>query len=101
MPDLEQQLTTLGTALEWPPTPQLHLPAMRGGRPVRAGWGDTIAKPSRPAGAPPAPRPAPSPPPGLLPFPPAPPPTPAWAPGPHYSRQAPPWPPPLPPPPAP
>jgi hypothetical protein len=37
MPDLEQQLTTLGTALDWPATPDLtaviHLPARRGGRP--------------------------------------------------------------------
>ena len=35
MPDLEQQLSALGSELEWPPTPDLtgviHLPAMRGG----------------------------------------------------------------------
>jgi hypothetical protein len=42
MPDLEQQLTALGAALEWPPTPNLtgvvHLPAMRGGGAKRR-WG--------------------------------------------------------------
>jgi hypothetical protein len=41
MPDLEQQLTSLGTALDWPPTPDLvkviHLPARRG-------WGGTVGK---------------------------------------------------------
>jgi hypothetical protein len=50
MPDLEQQLTSLGTALDWPPTPDLlkviHLPARRGGRsPLAAtGWGGTVGK---------------------------------------------------------
>ena len=39
MPDLEQALTALGRALEWPATPEIHLPAMQGGRPARAGWG--------------------------------------------------------------
>ena len=45
MPDLEQQLSALGSALEWPQTPDLasrresYLPASRGGRRVSAGWG--------------------------------------------------------------
>jgi hypothetical protein len=46
VPDLEQQLSGLGSALEWPPTPDLasrgviYLPASRGGRRKSAGWGD-------------------------------------------------------------
>ena len=63
MPDLEQQLTALGSALEWPPTPEIHLPAPRGGRarlihlpaprggraPLAApGWGGTLGKSYRP-----------------------------------------------------
>ena len=53
MPDLEQQLTALGSALDWPATPdltgviQIHLPARRGGRPwphATAGWGGTVGK---------------------------------------------------------
>ena len=45
MPELEQQLTALGAAIDWPPTPDLtiHLPAMRGGRaPLAPGWGDFL-----------------------------------------------------------
>ena len=44
MPELEQQLTALGTALDWPPTPEIHLPARRGGRaPLAArGWGGAV-----------------------------------------------------------
>ncbi len=53
MPELEQQLAALSPALEWPPTPDLsgaivHLPALRGGRPVRAGWGHTVSETYRP-----------------------------------------------------
>jgi hypothetical protein len=64
MPDLEQQLTALGSALDWPPTPDLtrviplpasrkgstHLPARRGGRaPLAApGWGVPVGKRYRP-----------------------------------------------------
>lgn len=41
MPELEQELTALGSALEWPPTPDIDLPALgRGGAPRR--WGDAI-----------------------------------------------------------
>ena len=45
MPELEQQLTALGSALDWPPTPAIHLPAMRGGRaPLAApGWGGPVS----------------------------------------------------------
>jgi hypothetical protein len=45
MPELEQQLTALGSALEWPPTPDIQLPAMRGGRaPLAApGWGGPVS----------------------------------------------------------
>jgi hypothetical protein len=45
VPDLEQQLSALGSTLEWPATPDLasrwvsYLPAGRGGRRVSAGWG--------------------------------------------------------------
>jgi hypothetical protein len=48
VPDLEQQLSALGSTLEWPPTPDLksgwkgYLPARRGGRRESAGWGDSI-----------------------------------------------------------
>ncbi|HXI97213.1 MAG TPA: hypothetical protein VNG04_13865 [Candidatus Acidoferrum sp.] len=39
MPDLEQQLSSLGAALEWPPTPDIHLPALLEGRaPLTAPW---------------------------------------------------------------
>jgi hypothetical protein len=31
VPELEQELIALGRELEWPPTPALHLPALRGG----------------------------------------------------------------------
>ena len=63
MPELEQQLTALGTALEWPPTPDIHLPAIRGGRPrlihlpamrggraplAAPGWGGTTRTSYRP-----------------------------------------------------
>jgi hypothetical protein len=63
MPELEQQLTALGAALEWPPTPAInlpvtrggrvrliHLPAVRGGRaPLAApGWGGTTRNSYRP-----------------------------------------------------
>ncbi len=45
MPDLEQQLSTLGSALEWPPTPDLtgviHLPGIRGGGAQRR-WGVAV-----------------------------------------------------------
>jgi hypothetical protein len=50
MPALEQQLTSLGAALDWPATPDLvkviHLPARRGGRaPLAAlGWGGALGK---------------------------------------------------------
>src|SRR5258708_34211023 len=52
MPELEQQLAALGTALDWPSTPnlagviQIHLPARRGGRvPLAApGWGGTVGR---------------------------------------------------------
>jgi hypothetical protein len=46
VPDLEQQLSALGSALEWPPTPDIHLPAMRGGRaPVAVpGWGVPLSR---------------------------------------------------------
>ena len=57
MPDLEQQLSALGAALEWPPTPDLtgltgvvHLPASRGGRrwpQASAGWGGALEKSDR------------------------------------------------------
>ena len=53
MPELEQQLTALGTGLEWPPTPDLtkviHLPARRGGRvPLAApGWGGAVGRSNR------------------------------------------------------
>ena len=47
MPDLDQQLSALGSAIDWPPTPDLkiHLPAMRGGRAPLAvpGWGGPAA----------------------------------------------------------
>lgn len=45
MPDLEQELAALGSALEWPPTPEIHLPAMRGGRAPLAvpGWGRALS----------------------------------------------------------
>jgi hypothetical protein len=44
VPDLEQQLSALGSSLEWPPTPDLtlHLPAMRGGGAQRR-WGGPVA----------------------------------------------------------
>jgi hypothetical protein len=48
VPDLEQQLSALGSALEWPPTPDLasrgviYLPASRGGRRESAGWGGPV-----------------------------------------------------------
>jgi hypothetical protein len=54
MPELEQQLTALGSALEWPPTPDLtkviHLPARGGGRATLAalGWGGAVGKSYRP-----------------------------------------------------
>jgi hypothetical protein len=46
MPDLEQELTALGKALEWPATPEIHLPALRGGRAPLAvpGWGGAAGK---------------------------------------------------------
>jgi hypothetical protein len=41
MPELEQELIALAQALDWPATPEIHLPALRGGRaPLAApGWG--------------------------------------------------------------
>jgi len=41
VPDLEQQLTALGAELDWPLTPQIHLPALRGGGAQRR-WGGTF-----------------------------------------------------------
>lgn len=45
MPDLEQQLSVLGSALEWPPTPDIHIPALRGGRLSLAApwWGAPVS----------------------------------------------------------
>ena len=57
MAELEQHLTALGAALDWPATPDLtkaiHLPASRGGRvPLAAtGWGGSLARSYRPAWA--------------------------------------------------
>ena len=50
MPDLEQQLMALGKAVDWPATPEIHLPARRGARaPLAApGWGRTVGKSDRP-----------------------------------------------------
>jgi hypothetical protein len=48
VPDLEQQLSALGNAVEWPATPDLasrwqsYLPAGRGGRRESAGWAGPI-----------------------------------------------------------
>ena len=42
MPELEQRLTALGNALEWPPTPDIHLPARRGGGAQRR-WGGPVS----------------------------------------------------------
>jgi hypothetical protein len=48
VPDLEQQLSALGNAVEWPATPDLasrwksYLPASRGGRRESAGWGGAV-----------------------------------------------------------
>jgi hypothetical protein len=50
MPELEHQLTALGSALDWPPTPDLtkviHLPASREGRVLLAapGWGGAVSR---------------------------------------------------------
>ena len=50
MPELEQQLTAMGSTLDWPPTPDLvkliHLPARRGARaPLEAlGWGAAVGR---------------------------------------------------------
>jgi hypothetical protein len=43
VPELEQELMALGKALDWPATPEIHLPAMRAGRPERAGWGGAFS----------------------------------------------------------
>jgi len=46
VPELEQQLTALGAALAWPATPQIHLPALRGGGAQRR-WGGALVSPPR------------------------------------------------------
>jgi hypothetical protein len=50
MPDLEQQLMALGKAVDWPATPEIHLPARRGARaPLAArGWGGAVGISDRP-----------------------------------------------------
>jgi hypothetical protein len=50
MPDLELQLMALGKAVDWPATPEIHLPARWGGRaPLAArGWGGAVGNSDRP-----------------------------------------------------